>query len=156
VTQLKILQKCQGLFHADEAIYLETHVCNRPARVQVTHDVLRDHIQAWSLRPQYRKKNIDKVSLIRPVIIICILIEVAYYLVRRCFYDPNREGEEEGKGTCQQNTPPWQLELFNVIFASKYGDGNVSNKDADEPPLRDLLVSPHKLCVDIHPFLLES
>jgi hypothetical protein len=31
------------------------------------------------------------------------------------------------------------------VLTSKHCDCNTSNKDADEPPFRDLLVSPHKL-----------
>ena len=49
MTQLKILQKGQSLAHADVTIYLEAHICNRPSRVQVAHDVLCDYVQAWSL-----------------------------------------------------------------------------------------------------------
>ena len=65
------------------------------------------------------------------------------YLVRSCCDNSNWEGKEKGNGTCQQYAPPGQLELLDVVFTSKYSDGNVNDKDADEPPLRDLLVSPH-------------
>lgn len=50
VTQLKILQECQSLAHADVAIYLETHICNWSSGVQVPHDVLCDDVQTGGLR----------------------------------------------------------------------------------------------------------
>ena len=77
------------------------------------------------------------------------------YLICCCSNDSNRKSEKYSKATCYQYAPPWQLELIIVILASKYGCPNVYEKDAHEPPLRDLLVFSHELCVDIHLVLLE-
>lgn len=44
VPELEVLQKCQGLCHADVSIYLEAHVRDRPAWIQVPHEILCDDV----------------------------------------------------------------------------------------------------------------
>jgi len=76
-------------------------------------------------------------------------------LVRCRSDDPNRKSEEKGEGAGEQDPPPRKLKLVNVVLAGKDCQPNVSNKDAYEPPLRDLVVLAHQSCVHIHPLLLE-
>lgn len=40
VPQFEVLQEQQGLFHADESVYLKAHVCDWASGIQVSDDVL--------------------------------------------------------------------------------------------------------------------
>lgn len=78
------------------------------------------------------------------------------YLICCGLNDSNRKSEKKGYTTCQQDAPPFQLELINVIVASKYGRCYVNQKNAHKPPLRNLFISSHELRVHIHILLFES
>lgn len=77
-------------------------------------------------------------------------------LICDCSYYANGESEEDGNGTCQQNTPPRQLQLVVVIFTGKNGTCNGCDEYAHEPPLWNLFVPPHKFRVDVHFLFLKT
>jgi len=79
-----------------------------------------------------------------------------FYLICDCSDNPNGESEEYGNGTCEENTPPGQLQLRLVILASEDGCCNGRCQYAHEPPLRNLFVPPHELRVNVHTLFLKT
>lgn len=49
MAKLKVLQKGDGLSHADKSVHFETYVSNRSPWIHVSYDILGDNIQSWLL-----------------------------------------------------------------------------------------------------------
>lgn len=168
MSELEILQKCDPLFHAYVSIYFKAYISSGKSWIYVPNDVLCNHIQGWCLLKRESSKVMKLCKeangtapyhaelYFNYATIFKLVIPLIIYLICCSSDDPNRKSEKQGKNTCQQDTPPWQLKLIVIVLACKYGCCNVYQKNAREPPFRYLLIFSHELCVYVHPLFFES
>lgn len=64
MTKLEVLQKQNPLFHTSVPIHFKQGASKRISRVDVSNNVLRDHIQSWCLLGNKIKEKISATHMI--------------------------------------------------------------------------------------------